>query len=138
MQYNTVNPRFLGIIFLRRNFFMTSSTKNTQSNNLSTLGWVDIRTADEKLFLDSVDSLIKERRPDLKNSVEVKNWIKWVFKKYFRENETNADYDTDYQSIYCKELIDDLLEDGNKEVFLKEFEEEIQQRIDDGTLRRFR
>ena len=90
------------------------------------------RYVDEMRLFNAVNMIVKKVFPYLMQNVKFKHWIEWVFMEIFRTEEPSIDYEIECQFVECREVIEYFIEERNVDIFLIEFEEEIQLRIDAG------
>ena len=76
----------------------------------------------EEFFIHNVDEM------------RLFNAVNMIVKKVFpyRTEEPSIDYEIECQFVECREVIEYFIEERNVDIFLIEFEEEIQLRIDAG------
>ena len=91
-----------------------------------------IHNVDEMRLFNAVNMIGKKVFPYLMQNVKFKHWIEWVFMEIFRTEEPSIDYEIECQFVECREVIEYFIEERNVDIFLIEFEEEIQLRIDAG------
>ena len=91
-----------------------------------------IQNVDEMRLFNAVNMIVKKVFPYLMRNVKFKHWIEWVFMEIFRTEMPSIDYEVECQFVECREVIEYFIEERNVDIFLIEFEEEIQLRIDAG------
>lgn len=91
-----------------------------------------IQNVDEMRLFNAVNMIVKKVFPYLMRNAKFKHWIEWVFMEIFRTEMPSIDYEVECQFVECREVIEYFIEERNIDIFLIEFEEEIQLRIDAG------
>ena len=91
-----------------------------------------IQNVDEMRLFNAVNMIVKKVFPYLMRNAKFKHWIEWVFMEIFRTEMPSIDYEVECQFVECREVIEYFIEERNVDIFLIEFEEEIQLRIDAG------
>lgn len=91
-----------------------------------------IQNVDEMRLFNAVNTIVKKAFPYLMRNAKFKHWIEWVFVEIFRTEEPSIDYEIECQFVECRDVIEYFIEERNIDIFMVEFEKEIQLRIDAG------